>query len=97
MKEPSPLEWVLVLYDDKWYNPVGNDGIVFTGCISYHYARKKLERLDYFKKSLFKAKYCYPVTRGMWKNTPQDKLDKYAKELGMTIENYLTNTRGFFA
>ena len=54
MKEPSPLEWVIVVYDDKWHNPCGNDGIIFTGCTSYHYARKKLERLrnKYLKKDL---------------------------------------------
>ena len=98
MKEPNPLEWVLVLYDEKWYNPVGSDGVVFTGCTSYHYARKKLEKLDYFNKAFFKAKYCYPIVRGMWKSMPQDKIDNNAKNLGLTVDAYLSNVnRGLFA
>ena len=89
MKEPSPLEWVIVIYDDKWHNPVGNDGIIFTGCTSYHDARKKLERLDIFKKIYKEAKYVYPMTRGMWKSVPQDDIDKYARQLNLNVDDYI--------
>lgn len=91
MKEPKYSEWVIVLYDEKWYNPLGNDGIIFTGCTSYDYARKKLKRLGFFSKTYFKAKYCYPMPRYMWLDMPQDKIDDRAKKLALTVDAYLSD------